>query len=115
MVVQAAVVRNGRRFGEKAVLGTQLDAGMIDWLASEINTCQVHLSFLVYARTDVTTLDVAFDSLLLGDIIADFVIGGILFEVKTFLQSFQFLLLDRDQAVAKGQVAFRLLLLHLAH
>jgi adenosylmethionine-8-amino-7-oxononanoate aminotransferase len=43
------------------------------------------------------------------------VIGGILFEVKTFLQSFQFLLLDRDQAVAKGQVAFRLLLLHLAH
>ena len=115
MVVQAAVVGDGRRFGKKAVLRAQLDTGMIDWLASEINTCQVHFSFLVYTGTNIAALDITFDSLLLGYVISDFIISRILFEVKTFLQPFQFLLLDRNQTVAESQVAFRFLLFHLAH
>ena len=88
---------------------------MVDRFATEIDACQIHLALLVYARADVAALDVTFDGLLLGDVVAYFVIGGILLEVKAFFHPFQFLLLDRNQAVAESQVAFRFFLFYLAH
>ena len=95
-VIQSAVVRDGSGLGELAVFQAQLDSRMLDGASAVIYAGQIHLALLVHAATYVTTLHVALDRLLFPDIIADFLVNGILLESEAFLQSLYFLQLDRE-------------------